>query len=139
MIRHGDPRSRVERNLEAVVSGTPTAAASPDHFSATRPIIRAAVERDGELWTAIITASADEASCYVTFIRDWIVGGTRRLITAVDAGFLQAVLSAGPEQRTTLLSRELRRALAQPRGAADASPEHRHAPEGDDRAAGEDH
>lgn len=106
--------ARVERNLEASVAQEHPRTHPPEGAGLGAPLVRAAVHYEGELWTALVTSSAVDGSGHVTFIRDWIVGGTRRVIRPLEPGYMKSLLTATRERRSDMLSHELREALVRP-------------------------
>lgn len=72
-------------------------------------IILATLEHDGAIWTACLEpAGSNSTSVSLHFVRDWLIGGTRRTSMPVDTE-LFALLSEGT---TSAIETRLRYELA---------------------------
>lgn len=125
-MRTGRSRARVERNL-SMVAGDSGATDTDPAPTSPPPRIMGTFDRGGDIWTGLLTPASDpHLGSELTFVRDWIIGGTRRAGGLVSSELADAVKGSSGEQRIEILRRELdrvlsrggERAITAPRGEA---------------------
>lgn len=71
---------------------------------ATRPNILATLEHEGAMWTVVMHDDVKQATTTLHYVRDWIVGGTRRIVRPLTDE-IRTVLTSGPASAITDLLR----------------------------------
>ncbi|MEX1113351.1 MAG: hypothetical protein WED32_02775 [Patescibacteria group bacterium] len=86
----------------------------------TRPTIITTIDRDGSFWTVLVDGDRLDTAATLSFVRDWIVGGTRRIQRQITPAILAALTTGSFESRDALLRRELQDGLARFPGARES-------------------
>lgn len=102
------------RPIVSADQGRVATTARPVHRASMRtlPTIVTTIEHDGAYWTVLADGNRRATPTALHFVRDWIVGGTRRIVRPLTEELMVALTTEPLRRRDALLHRELEDGLS---------------------------